>query len=394
MSEFCNQLLIQIIKHKNYEGIYDLIIQNDNRLLDIEIKLLKSEINKNIYLKNIYDTILGKEYNEIIQNYPILKCRKDFNKAISEFNGNKASFIENYPDDIYVDEFVHRERIRYIKGNVAIKKANDSIFRKYLIDFINARDNFSCAFEACRKLFDCEVKDYFPFQGYERELSFRFYFILKFKHYNDDNYKNAINDIENFYRETLDLFCHENDEFLFRKFSLVCDACVFNVKRDIKYLDNIIEHQMYFLKLHKAPPCLYDILLIKVGRKEFDDCSHLIKTYIETYKELKIFANGCKITKNVANIMWQIRINCNDTEVNYFIDNLFGNDIVYYFGKHLFRTQTLKINIMECSCCMEIMKKEENVIICTNCNNYIGHYSCLLNYLNDARKCPLCREEC
>jgi hypothetical protein len=392
MSEFANEILFKLIKHSDFSCTSLL---EDERLSIDDVKIIKSQIYANVYIEDFNNILLEEECERLLHYYPILALRRKFLHELKEFNGNKISFIENYPDNLYVDKNVKRAYTIFFElannnGKTYSRAGDENESLGSLIDILETRD-LAAANTINRERFD-RLFSHFKWSESAREIAYIRHFLDKIRFIGVEYFRtNVVSELEKI-QEEISGFLMTNEHF-FRIVNLSCNAFLRNyTKNNYKYARKILEDQLYFFNLSKSPSSLTDILICKVLIGDFSGCIPFIKENPVIFSKIKSNRIIMRSIKSFAKDMYKIRKRCYDIEVRNIIDECFGNEINLYQETANFKSQKLRLDLtIECCCCMELMKTEEHCIICTKCRNYIGHSNCISKFLNDGKGCPLCR---
>jgi hypothetical protein len=299
MSQFANEILVQMIKHSNF-NVFHLF--EDKRLTEEDIKIIKNQIHSNVYFEEFKDVLSLTEMEELSKNYPIVSAKNLFLHELGEFNGSKISFIENYPDNVYVDKYVKRVYTIFLElgsnnNCKTYKKTGDeNEILSSLIDLLETHD-LAAANITCRKRFDTLFSS-FPWTDNAREIAYRGYFLDRIRFVGIGYFKeNVLSELEEIQRESEKIFEKDKEiEFPFRRINLACNAFLHNYTQKREYIKNVLADQLYFFNLNKSAASLSDILLCKSWIKDYVGCVSIIKENPVLFDKIKKNRN---ITRNI-----------------------------------------------------------------------------------------------
>jgi hypothetical protein len=171
----------------------------------------------------------------------------------------------------------------------------------------------------------------------------------------------------------------------------------YNILNQTEYKHNIFDMQLYNFNNIQSYYSLFDILACLYNNQDYDKLSIFIKNnlnYIKLFKNDNVLKNIIPILLNVINYNYN-----NDlTEI---LKELYYNEFQIYIAKlhnkilvcqnpvSITRTIYDNLNKSVCLICLDEYNNNK-VVLCLNCNKYIGHFECINEIKNP--KCLYCNK--
>ncbi len=381
-----------------------------------------SEFEKNIIYKKLYNNTKLPRYLtyqvltdniEDYKKYNTLYHMKKFTTECIKNSRNIISFVSNYENDIYVDEYVKTLELLKTGKKWYLIKLFPHIKEFQLLDMF--RNNFD--YKKIKKLYyeiyddrnkimlsHVEHEEYNICQEFAflRHISmvYETYFKMKTpleqtEYYED--YKNLIKKVKLYYNSPEITYAFSN------KYHALLS--VEDSPQKAYHQNKVFEIQKFMYKKTKYVMSLHDILVslyIKYNREiniiervNFVKIMYILtKENYDVLLKLKMEREStCYI--NLIVILINLFKNIFNGELSKYMEDDFFNELHLLISKKQnarFCVQKNQISTQECIICLDIIEIDEIIIFCNNCKNVIGHKKCCLTYWATKYKCPTCRQ--